>query len=151
VTLTPRWTATPPGRSYALHMVRVIADVRPRVVARPLYLLLMLVFACGLMRPSIAQPTQYVDVATYMAALRIKIRGNWILPAETPDNATVTFHVVLSQSGEVTSLRRVNPSGFELYDQAIEQAIFKSQPLPVLLLPGGEMERELRLTFKPRQ
>jgi colicin import membrane protein len=85
----------------------------------------------------------------YIARIRAKVRSNWILPADLNGNPEAVFHVVQLPTGEVLSAKLAKSSGNAAYDTAVERAILKSSPLP---LPAARelFERELRLTFRPR-
>jgi len=85
----------------------------------------------------------------YIARIRAKVKGNWILPLELKGNPEATFNVVQLPTGEVLDAKLVRSSGIPAYDQAVERAILRSSPLP---RPANEnlFSRELRLTFRPR-
>jgi colicin import membrane protein len=68
------------------------------------------------------------------------------------DNAQAEFNVILIPGGSVMSTKLVKPSGSAAYDDAVDRAISKAEPLPVppdLSLFGKF--RELHLTFKPKE
>ena len=64
-------------------------------------------------------------------------------------NPDAVFLVVQLPTGEVLSTRLAKSSGHRGYDEAVERAILKSSPLP---RPdkADQFERELRLTFRPK-
>lgn len=85
----------------------------------------------------------------YIARIRAKVRGNWILPPDLKGNPEAVFNVVQLPSGEVLTVKLASSSGVPPYDQAVERAILKSSPLPKPDRPDL-FSRELKLTFRPR-
>jgi len=85
----------------------------------------------------------------YIARIRAKVRGNWILPADLKGNPEAVFLVAQIPTGEVLSVKLVRSSGLPAYDDAVERAILKSSPLPRPDRPEI-FSRELRLTFRPK-
>jgi len=87
--------------------------------------------------------------ADWVDRIRAKIRGNIVLPPDLQGNPEAQFLVVLLPSGEVLTRKLTKSSGHRGYDEAVERAILKSSPLPK---PDRAeiFDRELRLTFKPR-
>jgi colicin import membrane protein len=85
----------------------------------------------------------------YIARIRAKVQGNWLLPPDLKGNPEAIFKVVQLPTGEVLDVKLVRSSGIRAYDQAVERAILKSSPLPK---PPNEalFNRELELKFKPR-
>lgn len=79
-----------------------------------------------------------------------KIRRNIVMPPDVVDDARAEFSVTLLPGGTVLSARLTRSSGNAAYDNAVERAILKSQPLP---LPADaalfSRFRELKLVFKP--
>ena len=79
-----------------------------------------------------------------------KIRRNIVMPPDVADDAGAEFTVTLLPGGTVLSARLTRSSGNAAYDNAVERAILKSQPLP---LPADaalfNRFRELKLVFKP--
>jgi len=86
--------------------------------------------------------------ADWVDKIRAKIRSNIVLP-DFQGNPEAQFLVVLLPTGEVLTRKLTKSSGHAGYDEAVERAILKSSPLP---RPDRAeiFERELRLTFKPR-
>lgn len=79
-----------------------------------------------------------------------KIRRNIVMPPDVADEARAEFAVTLLPGGSVLGARLTRSSGNAAYDNAVERAILKSQPLP---LPAdaalfGKF-RELKLVFRP--
>ena len=87
--------------------------------------------------------------ADWVDKIRAKIRSNIVLPLDLQGNPEAQFLVVLLPTGEVLTRKLTKSSGHHGYDEAVERAILKSSPLP---RPDRAeiFERELRLTFKPR-
>ena len=91
-------------------------------------------------------------VDEYTAKIITKIRRNIVMPPDVSNDARAEFSVTLLPGGSVLSARLAQSSGNAVYDNAVERAILKSQPLP--LPPDPNMFnrfRELRLKFKPNE
>jgi colicin import membrane protein len=92
-------------------------------------------------------------VDEYSGKIHDKIRRNIAGDlSSVPKDALAIFSVTLLPGGTVLSARLTQSSGNALYDNAVERAILKSQPLP--LPPDPNMFnrfRELRLKFKPNE
>jgi colicin import membrane protein len=88
-------------------------------------------------------------IASWTDRIRIKVRGNIILPQELPGNPEAIFDVALLPTGEVLTVRKRKSSGNPAYDDAVERAIMKSSPLP---LPEDRsiFRRDLELKFRPQ-
>ena len=89
-------------------------------------------------------------VNEYIAKITAKIRRNIVIPPDVPDDALAKFSVTLLPGGAVLSARLKKTSGDADYDNAVERAILKSQPLP--LPPDVALFKKFRnliLTFKP--
>jgi colicin import membrane protein len=86
----------------------------------------------------------------YTSKIATKIRRNTVMPPNVPNDARAEFAVTLLPGGTVLDARLTRSSGNTAYDNAVERAILKSQPLP--LPPDAGMFgrfRELKLSFKP--
>ena len=81
----------------------------------------------------------------YAAAIRTKIKSNLVYGSED-DSLTATYVITQLPTGEIIGVRKVKGSGSQAYDNAIENAIAKSSPLPKK--KDGTVERELNLDFK---
>lgn len=81
---------------------------------------------------------------SYEAAIRGKIKGNLVYSG-TDDSLVATFKITQLPTGEVLSVRKTKSSGVAAYDSAIENAIFKSSPLPKK--KDGTVEREFEAVF----
>lgn len=91
-------------------------------------------------------------VDEYKLKIIAKIRRNIVMPPDVQDDMQAEFDVILLPGGSVLSARRAKPSGSAAYDDAVERAISKAQPLP--LPPDVVMFnrfRELHLTFTPKE
>jgi colicin import membrane protein len=92
-------------------------------------------------------------VDEYISRIAARVRRFIVLPPDVAANIKAEFNVTLLPSGEVLSANLIKPSGNEAYDNAVERAILKAQPLP---LPPSEQNlfnrfRELRLKFSPAE
>lgn len=89
-------------------------------------------------------------VDEYTGKIVGKIRRNIVMPPDVADDARAEFSVTLLPGGAVLSARLTRSSGNAAYDNAVERAILKSQPLP---LPADvtmfNRFRELKLVFRP--
>ncbi len=89
-------------------------------------------------------------VDEYIGKIAAKIRRNIVLPPDVADDARAEFLVTVLPGGTVLNPRLLKSSGNAAYDNAVERAILKSQPLP---LPADmslfSRFRELRLGFEP--
>lgn len=87
-------------------------------------------------------------LADYAAKVRVKIRGNIVLPFGIQGNPEAIFEVTQLPSGEVLSVKVRKSSGNQTLDAAIERAILKSSPLPKPDDPGLFV-RELKIPYRP--
>lgn len=91
-------------------------------------------------------------VDEHKARIIAKIRRNIAMPPDVPDNARAEYDVTLLPGGSVLSAKLSKPSGSAAYDNAVERAILKAQPLP---LPADvalfNKFRELHLKFSPKE
>ena len=91
-------------------------------------------------------------VNEYKAKIQNKITHNIVMPPGVPDDALAIFRVTLLPGGAILSANMKKSSGNAAYDNAVERAILKSDPLP--LPPDASMFREFRvleLKFQPRK
>ena len=91
-------------------------------------------------------------VGEYTDRIKAKIKRFIVMPPDVPDNAEAEFNVILIPGGSVMSTKLAKPSGSAAYDDAVDRAISKAEPLPVPPDPSlfGKF-RELHLTFKPKE
>ena len=92
-------------------------------------------------------------VDEHITRIAAKIRRYIVLPPGVALNIKAEFGVTLLPSGEVLSASLAKSSGNAAYDNAVERAIYKAQPLP---LPPTEQNlfhrfRDLRLKFTPAE
>ena len=66
----------------------------------------------------------------YAAKIRVKVRGNIVLPPNIQGNPEAIFEVKQLPGGEMLNVRLKRSSGNAGLDSAIERAIQKSSPLP---------------------
>lgn len=89
-------------------------------------------------------------VDEYTGKIMSKIHSNIVMPPDVADDARAEFLVTLLPGGMVLSAKLTRPSGNAAYDNAVERAILKSQPLP---LPADaalfNKFRKLELVFRP--
>jgi colicin import membrane protein len=65
----------------------------------------------------------------YAAAIKAKIKSNLVYGSDD-DSLSATYVITQLPTGEVIGVRKVKSSGSTAYDNAIENAIAKSSPLP---------------------
>lgn len=85
---------------------------------------------------------------SYSTKIRIKIRGNIVLPPNIQGNPEAVFTVDQLPTGEVLAVKLKRSSGNPGLDQAIERAILKSSPLPKPDDPAL-FQRSLEIKYKP--
>lgn len=117
------------------------------------FLFLAFLAACtsadtGRPAPRVDSPVRYFVPKAYAAAVRERVRSNLHIPPEVPETATVTFLVRLSGNGRVSTIERRATSGSRAYDEAVERAILRSQPFPLLELKGKQPPLELVFRVK---
>jgi len=89
-------------------------------------------------------------VDEYKAKIHDKIRRNVVNPPGVSKSARAEFMVTLLPGGAVLKADLIKSSGYPAYDDAVERAILKSDPLPVP--PDVQLFgrfRQLDLVFKP--
>jgi colicin import membrane protein len=84
----------------------------------------------------------------YAAAIKAKIKSNLVYGSDD-DSLSATYVITQLPTGEVIGVRKAKSSGSTAYDNAIENAIAKSSPLPKK--KDGTVERELELVFKLKE
>lgn len=95
-----------------------------------------------------AQSTGGKTDGGYAAAIKAKIKSNLVYSSQD-DSLSATYSITQLPSGEIIGVRKVKGSGSAAYDNAIENAIAKSSPLPKK--KDGTVERELDLVFKLKE
>ena len=91
-------------------------------------------------------------VDEYTAKIAAKIRSRIVMPPDVPDDARAEFAVTVLPGGSVLNPRLLKSSGHVAYDNAVERAILKAQPLP--LPPDAALFnrfREMKLGFRPKE
>ncbi|MDR2173400.1 MAG: cell envelope integrity protein TolA [Burkholderiales bacterium] len=85
----------------------------------------------------------------WVQSIRIKVKGNLVLPPNIAGNPEAIFLIVQLPTGEVIDAKLQKSSGNTAYDDAVYRAIMKSSPLPK---PERTdlFRRELRFVFRPR-
>jgi colicin import membrane protein len=91
-------------------------------------------------------------LASHVDKIRAKVRQFIVEPPGVPPNATAEFDVVLIPGGDVLSVKLRRSSGNVLYDEAVERAIRRAEPLPIPPEPQLFPQfRTLLLQFRPRE
>jgi len=86
-------------------------------------------------------------MAAYVDKIASKVRRFIVEPPGVPRTATAIFEVVLIPGGDVLSVRLLKSSGNAPYDEAVERAIRRAEPLPIP--PEPQMFPQFRtLTLK---
>lgn len=78
-----------------------------------------------------ARAQQMSEVDKYTAMIKAKIRSRTIMPPDLPGNPNVEYLVTLLPGGDILDVKLRKSSGFAVYDDAVERAIFLSKPLPL--------------------
>ena len=95
-----------------------------------------------------AQAASAKALADYQNKIRVKVRGNIVLPPGLSGNPEARFEVDQLPDGTVIEVRLKRSSGDAALDGAIERAIHKSSPLPKP--DKAELfSRSLDLKFRP--
>jgi len=90
-------------------------------------------------------------LASYVDKIRAKVRRFIVEPPGVTPTATAEFDVVLIPGGDVLSVKLRRSSGNTLYDEAVERAIRRAEPLPIPPEPQLFPQfRELRLQIRPQ-
>lgn len=87
-------------------------------------------------------------LADYASKIRMKVRGNIMLPPSIQGNPEAVFEVNQLPTGEVLDVKLKRGSGNPALDAAIERAIRKSSPLPKPDDPSL-FQRTLEIKYKP--
>lgn len=86
----------------------------------------------------------------YANRIRLKIKGNIVVPPDISGNPEAIFDVIQLPTGEVLSATLRRSSGYRAFDDAVERAILKSAPLPRPDNPS-QFQRQLELKFRPQE
>ncbi|MBP5985767.1 MAG: TonB C-terminal domain-containing protein [Azonexus sp.] len=87
-------------------------------------------------------------LADYASKIRMKVRGNIMLPPAIQGNPEAVFEVSQLPTGDVLDIKLKRSSGNQALDAAIERAIRKSSPLPKPDDPSL-FQRTLEIKYKP--
>jgi len=87
---------------------------------------------------------------SYGDRIRSRILSNVVFnnAIDVNGNPEAVFMVEQLPTGEIISIKKVRSSGVAAWDDAVERAIRKSDPLPKS--KTGSVERQLELTFRPK-
>ena len=90
-----------------------------------------------------------MEFIIYQNRMLSSIKDNWAWVGQK-SNLKVVVHFSIKDSGEITGLTIVEPSGDRSYDESVLRAVKKSSPLP----PPPESSRkdfaDVELTFRPK-
>jgi colicin import membrane protein len=90
-----------------------------------------------------------MEFIIYQNRMLSSIKDNWAWVGQK-SNLKVVVHFSIKDSGEITGLKIVQPSGDSSYDESVLRAVKKSSPLP----PPPESSRkdfaDVELTFRPK-
>jgi colicin import membrane protein len=90
-----------------------------------------------------------MEFIIYQNQMLSSIKDNWAWVGQK-SNLKVVVHFSIKDSGEITGLKIVQPSGDPSYDESVLRAVKKSSPLP----PPPEGSRkdfaDVELTFRPK-
>lgn len=99
-----------------------------------------------------AQARAMGEIEKYKAMIQAKIRSRIIMPPDLPGNPAVEFTVTLLPGGDVLTVTLRKSSGYSVFDEAVERAIYLAKPLPLPPDPGLFNEfRNLNLTVYYRE
>ena len=91
-------------------------------------------------------------VDEYKRRIAERIKRFIIEPPSLQGNPEVELHVTVLPGGEVLDVRTRRASGQPLWDDAVERAVRRAQPLPLPPDPALMREfRELNLKFRPKE
>lgn len=87
-------------------------------------------------------------LAEYSLAIRAAVERSWIRPPGTPAHLACVVRVSQAPSGDVVTVQIVESSGNRAFDSSVENAVWKSSPLP---LPKDQslFSRQLQFVFDP--
>ena len=90
------------------------------------------------------------EIDRHKGLIRTIVQQNWVRPAGWTSSMECVVRVRLSPTGEVISATIVRSSGNALFDRSVENAVYKSSPLPMPKDKGLiESVRDLELRFRP--
>jgi colicin import membrane protein len=71
------------------------------------------------------------EIDEYKAKILAKIKRNIVMPPDLPGNPVAEFDITLLPGGDILDVKLRRSSGFAVFDNAVERAIFLSRPLPL--------------------
>ena len=97
--------------------------------------------------------TQSAEIAKYKQAISERIKRFIAEPPNLQGNPEVEFDVTVLPGGEVLGVKTRKSSAQTAWDNAVERAIMKAQPLPLPPVdsPIFKEFRELNLRFRPKE
>jgi colicin import membrane protein len=90
-----------------------------------------------------------MDFVIYQNRMLSTIKDNWAWVGQRT-NLRVVVQFSIRESGEITGLKVVQPSGDATYDESVLRAVKKSSPLPAPPSAYRKDFSEVELTFRPR-
>ena len=92
------------------------------------------------------------ELEKYRQAIAAHIKRRIVEPANLQGNPEVEFEVIQLPGGEILGVKTRRASGQAPWDNAVERAIIKAQPLPPPPDPAMFKDvRELHLKFRPKE
>jgi colicin import membrane protein len=96
--------------------------------------------------------SQAREIDKYKQAIAAKIKRFIVEPPNLQGNPEVELDIIVLPGGEVLDVRTKRGSGQAPWDNAVERAIRRAQPLPLPTDPALMKEfRELNLKFRPKE
>jgi colicin import membrane protein len=131
----------PPKFDFSKELSRETADLKPRPNTQQLA------------NAAAAEAEQRASsnkrgLADYATKIRVKVRGNIMLPPSIQGNPEAVFDVSQLPNGDILDVKLKRSSGNPALDAAIERAIRKSSPLPKPDDPSL-FQRTLEIKYKP--
>lgn len=78
-----------------------------------------------------AQARAAGEIEKYKAMIQAKIRNRIIMPPDLPGDPAAEFMVTLLPGGDVLAVTLRQSSGYPVFDEAVERAIYLAKPLPL--------------------
>ena len=92
------------------------------------------------------------EVDKYKALIRQRVSRSWSRPVSSAKGLKCVVSVRLTPSGEVLAAAVVRSSGDSLFDRSVENAVYKSAPLPLPADPRlFDNFREIEFLFNPEE
>src|SRR5688572_15621190 len=99
-----------------------------------------------------AAAAQAREIDKYKQAIATRIKRFIVEPPNIQGNPEVELDIIVLPGGEVLDVRTKRASGQTPWDNAVERAIRRAQPLPLPSDPALMKEfRELNLKFRPKE